>query len=425
MKKIQYLLFASLLLMVYACGSDDDYSPTETNDTERPSQVVNLMAISISDTSLELTWDAASDNVAVTGYKVFKDGVEVNGSISGTTYSVTRLIAETNYSFYVIAFDAAGNQSLASSTVNALTLEAPFGFKTTLSEMDVFTGTMADLTPASEVQLYELSTTLFTDYTTKQRLIKLPENGTLQYNGDDLLPNYPDETLIAKTFYYNIDDRNPSLGKKIIETRIFLKINGVWEVGDYIWNDSQTEATYTENGSEIDISYIDSNGEVQNVAYLIPSKQDCFTCHNNNNITMPIGMKLRSMNFTPSYVAQNQLDFFISNGLLEGIASAAGISILPDWTDTTLDINVRGRAYLDMNCAHCHKPGSSTPAQFDLDLQLETLYSDTKIYEKRFGIEIRFGAIVPGYQMPLLGRTIVHEEALAMLMDYLSQITVP
>lgn len=425
MKKIQYLLFASIILLTTACGSDDEYSPLDTEDIERPSQVMNVMASAITETSLELSWDAATDNVGVTGYKVFQDDVEINGSILGTMYSVSGLSAETTYSFYIVAFDAAGNLSQASSSIDATTLEEPFGFKTNLSEMNLFTSTMADLEPASGVQLYELSTTLFTDYTTKQRLIKLPENGKLEYNGDDLLPNYPDETLIAKTFYYNIDDRDPSLGKKIIETRIFLKIDGIWEVGDYIWNESQTEATYTESGSEINISYIDTDGVTQDVDYLIPSKQDCFTCHNNNAITMPIGMKLRSMNFTPSYLGQNQLDFFISNGLLEGLSSSSGIGTLADWTDTSLDINARGRAYLDMNCAHCHRPGSSNSGSSGMDLRLETLYAETLIYEKRDGIQIRFGATTEGYRMPVLGRTVVHEEALAMLIEYLAQVTVP
>ncbi|MFC7356580.1 fibronectin type III domain-containing protein [Jejudonia soesokkakensis] len=425
MKKTQYLLFATLLLLATACGSDDEYSPSDNEDTERPSQVINVIASNITETSLELSWDAATDNVGVTGYKVFQDGLEINGNVSGTSYSVSELSAETNYTYYIIAFDAAGNQSQASNSIDAMTIEEPFGFRTNLSEMNLFTTTMADLEPASGVQLYELNTTLFTDYTTKQRLIKLPENGKLQYNGDDLLPSYPDETLIAKTFYYNIDDRDPSLGKKIIETRIFLKIDGIWEVGDYIWNESQTEATYTENGSEINISYIDTEGVTQDVEYLIPSKQDCFTCHNNNTITMPIGMKLRSMNFTPSYVGQNQLDFFISNGLLEGLASSNGIGTLADWTDTNLDINDRGRAYLDMNCAHCHNPNSASAGVSGMDLRLETPYPDTNIYQKRDGIQIRFGSTLEGYRMPVLGRTVVHEEAFTMLMEYLGQVTVP
>jgi len=422
--KYSYFLLLTLFLLA-SCGSDDEYAPTNTEDTESPSAARNLMTTNITETSLELTWDSATDNVAVSGYKVFQDNVEITSSVQGTSFSVTNLTTETTYAFYVTAYDAAGNESSQSNTVTATTLDEPFGFKPNISQMGVFSGVLSDLIPADGVQLYELNSTLFTDYTTKQRLVKLPTGGALQYNGNDLLPTYPDETLIAKTFYYNIDDRDPSLGQQIIETRIFLKINGIWEVGDYIWNAAQTDATFTSDGSEIPISYIDNAGETQNVAYLIPSQQDCFTCHNNQDITAPIGMKLRSMNFQPSYTSQNQLDFFITNGLLEGISSSAGVSVLPNWEDATLDINDRGRAYLDINCAHCHRPGSSVPAQFDMDFRLETPYADSKIYDKRFSIEIRFSNNIEGYRMPVLGRTVIHQEALAMLQEYLGQLDEP
>src|SRR5690606_19599625 len=87
---------------------------------------------------------------------------------------------------------------------------------------------------------YKLNTSLFTDYAHKQRLIALPAGTTMTFDGDGL-PMFPDNTVIAKTFFYNIDDRDQSLGKIIIETRILIKINGVWETGDYRWNEDQTD----------------------------------------------------------------------------------------------------------------------------------------------------------------------------------------
>lgn len=420
MKKLYSIILLGLLIFGASCSSDDSGSDMgQETDQENPSAPQNLTQSSSAETSIGLSWDAATDNVGVTAYSLYQDGALVQENISGTTVTISSLAIDTSYNFYVVALDAAGNQSEPSTPLNAQTA---ITFRTTLSEMGVFTAINEDLVPADSVQLYEINSTLFTDYAQKQRLIRLPDGTKMTYNNSDLLPTFPDNTLIAKTFFYNIDDRNPSLGRLVIETRIFLKVNGLWKVGDYIWNEDMTEATYTENGSLRPISYIDIDGATQNVDYIIPSQQDCFTCHNNNNTTFPIGMKLRSMNFVPSYVSQNQLDYFNAEGLLEGVNSSS-ISVLPDWTDVTnYTLDERARAYMDVNCAHCHQPGGSVQSGFGIDFRYETSFDDTKIYINRGEIEARFESTLPTYRMPQLGRTIVHDEALTMLRDYIDSL---
>jgi hypothetical protein len=53
----------------------------------------------------------------------------------------------------------------------------------------------------------------------------------MQFNGDGLL-TFPHNTAIVKTFYYNLDERDLSLGKQNIKTRLLIKINGAWETGN-------------------------------------------------------------------------------------------------------------------------------------------------------------------------------------------------
>jgi len=416
------LLYTTFLLAAFfiitGCGTDD--SPK--GDTEDPSTPLNLMSTSATDTSIELTWQAATDNVGVTGYNLYQDGSVTQSNISATSVSITGLIANTPYMFQVTAVDAAGNESSLSNTVTVNTAAEPLEFLQNLSEMGVFAGTLSDLEPAAGVQLYEINSTLFTDYASKQRLVRLPEGSSMMFNNSDLLPDFPDNTLIAKTFYYNIDDRDLSLGKQIIETRIFLKISGAWEASDYVWNSTQTDATLQNNGGLVPISYIDMEGTSQNVDYVIPSQTDCRTCHNNNGRTFPIGMKLRSMNFVPSYTNMNQIDHFKSKGILNGLGNSGDISVLPDWTDdVTYSILERGRAYIDVNCAHCHQPGGEV-TNFSLDFRYETPFAETAIYANRGEIEARIQSTLPTYRMPQLGRTIVHEEAVSMLLEYLEAI---
>jgi len=98
---------------------------TETPDTEAPSAPTDLASSSVTQTSLNLSWTASTDNVAVTGYDVYQDGSKIDSTTS-TSYSVSGLTADTTYEFYVKAKDAAGNVSGASNTVS-VTTEASSG----------------------------------------------------------------------------------------------------------------------------------------------------------------------------------------------------------------------------------------------------------------------------------------------------------
>jgi len=96
---------------------------TEALDTEAPSAPTDLASSSVTQTSLNLSWTASTDNVAVTGYDVYQDGSKIDSTTS-TSYSVSGLTASTTYEFYVKAKDAAGNASGASNTVS-VTTETP------------------------------------------------------------------------------------------------------------------------------------------------------------------------------------------------------------------------------------------------------------------------------------------------------------
>jgi glucose/arabinose dehydrogenase len=98
-------------------------SVNSNTDNQPPSAPTNLAAAYITTTSFKLSWQAATDNNAVTGYDVYRNGIKINtANIAGTAYSVNGCLPNTSYAFTLIAKDAAGNQSLASSTLNLTTL---------------------------------------------------------------------------------------------------------------------------------------------------------------------------------------------------------------------------------------------------------------------------------------------------------------
>lgn len=101
---------------------DVNFGGSNPVDTQAPTAPSSLASTATTSTSVSLVWNAASDNIGVTGYKVYNGNTLVT-TVSGSTlnYNVTGLTANTDYTFTVKAADAAGNLSNASNAVNVTT----------------------------------------------------------------------------------------------------------------------------------------------------------------------------------------------------------------------------------------------------------------------------------------------------------------
>ncbi|MFC5046390.1 fibronectin type III domain-containing protein [Aquimarina hainanensis] len=93
-------------------------------DTIPPTPPTNVTAVGVYSTTIALSWNAATDNIGVTSYEIFQDGVRV-GTSTDTAYTVTGLRSLTTYRFYVKAKDGAGNVSTNSNTVSVTTVATP------------------------------------------------------------------------------------------------------------------------------------------------------------------------------------------------------------------------------------------------------------------------------------------------------------
>lgn len=91
-----------------------------TPDTTPPSVPTGLSATAISSSQINLSWTASTDNVGVTGYKVYRGGSQI-GTTASTTYQDTGLAASTSFTYTVAAYDAAGNTSAQSAGASATT----------------------------------------------------------------------------------------------------------------------------------------------------------------------------------------------------------------------------------------------------------------------------------------------------------------
>lgn len=103
-------------------------SPT---DTQAPTAPTGLAASSITTGGFTVSWTASTDNVAVSGYDVYRGSTLIGSTTSATTFNVTGLSANTSYAITLKAKDAAGNVSAASSILNVTTTGAGPGDITT------------------------------------------------------------------------------------------------------------------------------------------------------------------------------------------------------------------------------------------------------------------------------------------------------
>tara|TARA_R110002126_G_scaffold291790_1_gene458428 strand:- start:9177 stop:10151 length:975 start_codon:yes stop_codon:yes gene_type:complete len=286
-----------------------------------------------------------------------------------------------------------------------------------LSDYNVYAGNASDLIPEDDYKLYELSSILFTDHAEKQRLVKIPV-GTKIVATDDGLMIFPEGTIIIKTFYYYKDKSQVSKVKNIIETRLLIKSDNNWIVETYKWNEAQTDADLITSGYEQTVNWIDENRLPNVITYRIPSNTECITCHQSNDAIIPIGPKTRNLNFdiTVDGVTQNQLSYLYGEGVLDAM-SPSSFSTLPDYTNTGLSEEKRARAYLEMNCAHCHTAGGLADYK-TLRLSYETTLLNSKIQEFKSDIvdKMETGA------MPKAGTTTLDEKGIDLIITYINML---
>lgn len=283
-----------------------------------------------------------------------------------------------------------------------------------LSDYGIYEGNAADLIPSGSYKLYEPSSGSFTDYAEKQRLIKVPNGFTLIAKGNGL-PDFPEGTIIVKTFYYFNEGR-----KQIIETRVIIKTGTDWIAGAYKWNSEQTDALLITKEANIPVTFTDK-GNTRNINYHIPDTKDCAKCHKSNGEFLPIGIKIRNLNKNINHDGENinQLESLRNEGIL-AIGEISGYEKLPDWEDESVSLDKRARAYLDVNCAFCHSDGGYCSFLNIIKLRLgyEVPFDETRIAKKAG----RLDKLMSKKKMPYIGTTIVDDEGLSLIKEYLKSL---
>jgi uncharacterized repeat protein (TIGR03806 family) len=293
----------------------------------------------------------------------------------------------------------------------------------------------AGLTP------YTLNTTLFSDYAEKFRYLYLPPGVAVNYRAEGAL-DFPVGAALIKTFAYPADFRAPDAKLRFIETRLLIHKPAGWVALTYVWNDAQTEAVLKRAGARVPVSFVDKDGAAQHIDYGVPNVNQCKECHSLNGAVTPIGPKARNLNRTYPYTdgSENQLAHWTRLRLLHGAPDPSAVPVLPRWDDASAPLDGRARAYLDVNCAHCHNR-AGLASNSGLYLAYEETDPSARGIGKRpvaagigsgglpFAIApghpeqsillYRMASTEPGVMMPQIGRTLSDKDAVELVRAYI------
>lgn len=320
-------------------------------------------------------------------------------------------------------------------------MEEPFPEK--LSAWNFFIGGGPELRPNQGVLPYDLNTPLFSDYASKYRFVWMPSGTSAQYREDQVF-DFPIGTVLIKSFAF--PENSGSHRERLIETRLLVHTKSGWVGLPYIWNRNQTEATLQLVPDPVPISYSDVAGKKHDFIYFIPNANECKQCHENSRVMLPIGPKARNLNkeFTYADGAANQLARWTAVGYLAGAPPPQSAPRAAQWDrPDSGTVGQRARAYLDNNCAHCHQPGGSAGyTGFDLRLiapagslgvckspnsagRVGNLIYDLVPGQAEESILVaRMESTRPKEMMPQIGRSVTHEEGLALVREWINLMQV-
>lgn len=304
----------------------------------------------------------------------------------------------------------------------------------------------------SSLVTYDLATPLFSDYAQKLRAVYVPVGNaaSIQENGDIDLPV---GSILTKTFFYpkadadlqatnaqTAPEQQLSLNTNhLIETRLLIHQPHGWDALPYVWSGDDADLKITGELQKIKLVG-EHDGEI---AYVVPSRNECAGCHasdHSSKAIKPIGIKARHLN-KPLNANVNQLQAWHTAGMVDELPGNLPSSV--DWTNANEGIDRRARAYLDINCGHCHNPkGPADTSGLMLDAdeyapeQLGVckppIASGRGSGGRSYGIvpgkpeqsifSFRMTSVHPGIRMPEVGRSVAHKAGVRLVDEWIASM---
>lgn len=319
---------------------------------------------------------------------------------------------------------------------------------------------------------YDLNTALFSDYALKLRTVWIPEGAGPALYDERAAFRFPVGSVITKTFYYprdggalsrvradgealaHFDGRTLDLDAvRLVETRILVRGDAGWRAASYVWDDDQRQASLARTGAFVDLTLVSADGAAQPLDYLVPNTNQCANCHVTDTTdgqgVRPIGPRARHLNRDFEYFGRtaNQIAAWTQAGLLAGAPEPEAAPAAARWSQGVpmgeLELDAAARAYIDINCSHCH----SRTGQADTSgLYLEPwepfgpnfgvckppIAAGRGTGDRRFGVvpgqseasimTYRMDSTRPDVMMPELGRATAHGDGVALISAWIDSL---
>lgn len=297
--------------------------------------------------------------------------------------------------------------------------------------------------PNAGVTPYDLNTPLYSDGALKFRYLYLPPHSQAAYRDSGVF-DLPVGAVLIKTFAFALDMRRPTQNVRFLETRLLIHRPNGWVAYPYVWNEAQTEARLSPIGATIPVAFTDTDGSAAAFDWAVPNVNQCKGCHDRAGAIVPIGPTARNLNRALDYGngAEGQLAHWLAAGMIDRApADAPHFANAYDAASGTLD--ERARAYLHVNCAHCHNPeGPAHTSGLDLRFDDTTPVqwgvlkrpvaagrgSSTLDYDIAPGhpeqsiLVYRMASRDPGEMMPELGRQRLDARAIALMREWITSM---
>ncbi len=311
---------------------------------------------------------------------------------------------------------------------------------------------------------YDLNSPLFSDYAHKLRTLWMPPGASAQYAPERSF-EFPVGTVITKTFFYpkaaggaqavarTYDVAHDFAGTgldltqvRLIETRVLVRRERGWEALPYVWNAAQTDAELARTGDEVPLELVAPDGTRERFTYVVPNENQCAGCHVvdlKTKAIAPIGPKARHLNREYPYPegSQNELAYLARVGYLSGLPPPEQVPRNANWRDESQPLEARARAYLDVNCGHCHNPkgpADTTALTFDVGTPVDRhiglckppvaagrgtgdhLFDIVPGHPDDSILPFRMASQEPGVMMPEQGRGTVHREGVELIRNWIA-----